>query len=253
LAELQHAFALALLDDPARLPPALFAPGAVPPGAALAMHRDTAIGGLVQALAATFPTVKTLVGEACFDQIAAAFARARPPSTARLSGYGEGFPAFLGAWPAMEALPWIEDVARLDLAIERVAAARPGRRAYAIEAGLLIALPASLTVLSLDAPADLIRDAIDAGDEEALGAIDMTLAPRWLALWRTHAVTCARPLSPPAGLFLQGLLDGRRAQRALEAAQGAAGPAAALEAIQAEVFCAPFARITRPSPEGASP
>ena len=51
---------------------------------ALQVHRNTIIGALVHALRLTYSSVDAVVGEAFFDQTAAAFAEHKPPTTARL-------------------------------------------------------------------------------------------------------------------------------------------------------------------------
>lgn len=243
LAELQALFARALLDDPDRLPRELFAAGPIAAEAALRVHRNTVIGALAKALALTLPTVAALVGEACFDQVAAAYATAHPPAEARLAAYGGQFPAFLETAPQTAGLPYLADVARFDLAIGRAAAEPLAARLIGIEPGIVLSLPVSLAVLNLNHPADRIRDAVEAADEAALAALDLAPAPRALAVWRTEAGASARPLSAPAAAFLAALLAGCSAEEALAQACAAAEPQEALAAIQSDVFAAPFAAV----------
>jgi Putative DNA-binding domain len=234
--------------------PALAA-SAIPAGAAFAVHRDTALSGLSGALRLTFPTTDALVGEAFFDQMALAFAAEQPPRHAALSAYGEGFPAFVDRYPHTAALTYIGDVARLDWAISQ-ALTKPdtdARTEIALDAAVRLSLPASLEVIALRYPADLIRDGVEADDDEALAAIDLFARPRWFAVWRAGRTAAVLPLSPPAGRFLAALLGGAGAEDALAAATIAAEPAAALQAIQAEVFASRFARIIQTPPEETQP
>lgn len=252
LAEVQAAMAQALLSDPASLPSALFASGPVPAAAALGVHRNTVFGGLANALRLTFSTVDALVGEDFFDQAACAYAAFDPPRQARLDVYGDGFPDFLDAYGPASELTYLSDVARLDLAVDRVAAAQdlPLGRLSPIDAAVALALPVSLTVLELRYPANLIRAALADDDEAGLARIDLAPNRRWIAVWRSGEGAMVRHLSLPAGAFLAALVAGRGADQAL----AAAGPSdEALLAIQAEVFAAPFAIITPLTPEGTQP
>jgi hypothetical protein len=238
LPELQQAFVRTLLDG-AALPSSVFAPASTPATAALAVHRDTVLGGLTRALALTFPTVLALIGARAFERAAIAFAVARPPRRARLDEYGEGFPDFLDEHP-QDGPACLGDVARLDFAVDRAAAAPRLSRMLPIDAAVAMAVPVSLGVLTLAHPADLIRDAVEAGQGELPAAT--TGQPRRLAVWRSHAGASVLPLTGPAARFLEAMLHGAAAEAAVAAA--GADPEAALLAIQAEVFAAPFTVIT---------
>ncbi|HEX4197431.1 MAG TPA: putative DNA-binding domain-containing protein [Caulobacteraceae bacterium] len=250
LAELQRRMAMALLRGDgwdAEAPPARRA------DAAFDVHRDTVLSVLSNALRLTFPTVDTLVGERFFNQAAHAYAAARPPRRARLSEYGETFPAFLGGYAPAQALTYLADVARLDMAVAGALFA-PGssvRRHVAIEDRIDLALPLSLTTLALRHPADLIRAAIEADDDQALAAIDLAPRQRRIAVWRDGRTAVVQPLSLAPGQFLSAILDGDPAELALaDVLAEAAAPQAALTAIQTEVFAARFAQITHtPCPD----
>ena len=245
LADLQQRTAAAVLaGDPGALPPTRRGP--IPARDAFAVHRDTVLGALCNALRLSFPTVDELVGGAFFDQAALAYVTEQPPRRARLSTYGAGFPDFLEAYPPALELAYLGDVARLDLAVRDALAAPDAgvRRLIAIDARVSLALPVSLTALSLSFPADLIRAGLAAGDDEALAAIDLAPRPRTLAVWRAGRQAVVRPLASVAGVFLSEVLDGASADEALAAVFAVHPPAAALQSIQAEVFAAPFAEVT---------
>jgi hypothetical protein len=249
LAELQSRMARALLEDPRALPIDVFAHGPTPISAALKVHRDTVLGGFSKALSIGFPTVAVLVGEAFFDQAAAAFALAHPPCDPSLDRFGDAFPGFIAAYAPAEALAYLPDVARLDQAIERAARAPLLSRLIPIDAAIALRLPVSLATLRLDWPADLIVDAIQAGGEDALAAIELERAPAWMAVWRQGEGAGLRRLSGPAGLFLQALLAGSSANDAFASAGADAPPEQALLAIQAEVFAAPSTAVVPTLPE----
>lgn len=243
LADLQHAFADRLMAG-GGIPAAIT--GTLSPEEAMRIHRNTVLGALAGALRLSHPTVDALVGEAFFDQAAAAFALAHPPRTASLARYGEGFADFLAGFAP--ALPYLADVARLDFAIERALQEEAGVRRFMLDPSVAMALPQSLMVLALQYPAAEIRGAI--GDDDALARI--TPAPRehHLLVWRDGTEARLRPAGIFTGRFLQALLAGASAPDALAAAGD--NQASTLAQLQAEVFSAPFCTIIA-NPEGTAP
>lgn len=236
LADLQGAMAQGLLTGRYGPLERQILAGPVLPSEALAIHRNTALHGLVNALRLSCPTVDALVGQAFFDQAALAFAEENPPATAWLTGYGSGFADFLDAFAFAADLPYLGDVARLDFAIEAVAAEALGRDGLQLDLGeALLTLDASVRVVPLDYPALAIRDALET-DEDALAAIDMAPRRHALALWRAPGGAAVRPLGPLPAAFLQALLGGGDIDSVL-AGGGDVG------ALQSEIFAAPFARL----------
>jgi hypothetical protein len=125
--------------------------GAAPEGFAEAapdrfrIYRNTVTVGLVDALAATYPAVLALVGEAFFRAAAREAARADPPRSPVLTDWGGGFAAFLEGFPPAASLPWLPDVARLEWAWTRACHAADAE-------------PAPLSILS-DAPPEALAAA----------------------------------------------------------------------------------------------
>jgi hypothetical protein len=210
--------------------------GAVLPGEALSIHRNTALHGLVNALRLSCPTVDALVGEAFFDQAALAFIEDHPPSGVWLTGYGAGFADFLQTYAFAADLPYLGDVARLDFAIEAVAGQALGQDGLQVDLGAaLLTLDASVRVITLDYPALAIREGLES-DEDALAAIDITPRRHSLALWRSDGGTMIRPLSALPAAFLQALLTGGDIDSVLAGGGD-------FSALQSEIFVAPFARL----------
>ncbi|TVQ41071.1 MAG: DUF2063 domain-containing protein [Geminicoccaceae bacterium] len=81
-----------------------------------AVYRNNVQYGLSRALAARFPVVERLVGPAFFRAMARVFIAASPPRDPVLLGWGVDFPTFLAGFPPVAALPYLPDVARLELA-----------------------------------------------------------------------------------------------------------------------------------------
>ncbi|TDV23307.1 putative DNA-binding protein [Paraburkholderia caballeronis] len=107
--------------------------------AAFGIYRNTVLKGSVDALAANFPGVARLVGDAWFRAAAAIYARASPPDDVRLLHYGRTFPAFLARFEPARELPYLADVARLDLLWIEAHAAPDGTHA---DPASIAALPA---------------------------------------------------------------------------------------------------------------
>nr|WP_295109098.1 DNA-binding domain-containing protein [uncultured Caulobacter sp.] len=107
----QDAFVAALAGNPSALSPWL-APGEGQAG--LSVYRNTIAKGCVDALAANFPTVLSMVGEDWFRAAAALFAREAPPASAALLDYGETFPVWLERFPPADDTPYLAGIAHLD-------------------------------------------------------------------------------------------------------------------------------------------
>lgn len=82
--------------------------------AGFAIYRNTVMKGCLDALAANYPAVVSVVGEDWFRAAAADFVRMAPPSHASLLDYGAGFADFLAAFPPAAELRWLSPIARLD-------------------------------------------------------------------------------------------------------------------------------------------
>ena len=119
LRELQEGFAAAVLAGDGVAPP--FA--TVPPerGAErLAIYRRALFANYRNALGATYPVVKKLVGDPFFHAAVDAFVLAHPSVSGDLNVYGDEFGAFLEGYAPATALPYLPDVARLEWAMDEV-------------------------------------------------------------------------------------------------------------------------------------
>jgi hypothetical protein len=119
LALFQDAFVDALYRT-AAVDPSI-APIVAQPG--FAVYRNTVVKGCIDALQANFPTVERLVGTQWFRATASLFVHRSAPTDSRLFHYGADFPAFLDAFEPARELPYLANIARLDLAWTDVHAA----------------------------------------------------------------------------------------------------------------------------------
>lgn len=135
----QAAFAAALLDPDRDCPEGLRAWNGSDPKARLAVYRNNVVGSLIDALAATFPVVQELVGEAFFRAMASVFVRRSPPRSRVLAHYGRDFPPFIAQFEPARAVPYLADVARLEAARVRACHAADAAPVSAEAVGLALA------------------------------------------------------------------------------------------------------------------
>lgn len=99
--------------------------GALPPGVTardpaeaprrFAVYRNNVIHSLSVALSRRFPVIERLVGAECFAGLARLFIESHPPESPVLLQWGGAFPGFLADCPPLAGLPYLADVARLEL------------------------------------------------------------------------------------------------------------------------------------------
>ena len=189
----------------------------------LAVYRNTIAKGCVDALAANFPTVQSMVGEDWFRAAAALFAREAPPTTAALLNYGEAFPAWLERFPPAADLPYLAGIAHLDrLWTEALFAAE----APALDAEALARLaPEVLAETRLGLHPSVRFAAFDAGLPSLWraargGAKDLEISetPETLLLVRHGEAVASRVVGAAETAFLRACRDGLTAGEAAEAA-----------------------------------
>ncbi len=82
------------------------------------IYRNNIFLSLTGVLEAAFPTVAKLVGDENFAVLAHRFIAAHPPQRPALYAYGADFAAFLAGFaPAVEELPFLPDLARVEWAV----------------------------------------------------------------------------------------------------------------------------------------
>jgi hypothetical protein len=112
----QADFAAALLDPALACPEGLHAYNGSDPTTRFAVHRNNVVSSLLDALADTFPVVQELVGVEFFRAMAAVFVRRSPPRSSILAHYGHEFPQFIAGFEPADAVPYLADMAALELA-----------------------------------------------------------------------------------------------------------------------------------------
>ena len=125
LNEFQSRFKELMLDHPKALdnPPeemaAFCAEGDIPLSARLKVYRNNIVGSLTDVMLATFPVLENLVGKDFMEGMARSFILENPPSQGCLSLYGDGFAEFIEGFELAASLPYLPDVARFELALNK--------------------------------------------------------------------------------------------------------------------------------------
>jgi Putative DNA-binding domain len=111
LRELQTQFATALLDATGE------------PNERIAIYRNTVFANYRNALGATYPVVRQLVGVPFFNAAVDAYVLSVPSTGGDLNVYGDDFGDFLAAYPHAQDLAYLPDVARLEWAVDEASRA----------------------------------------------------------------------------------------------------------------------------------
>lgn len=116
LAEIQSLFGAALVDPSQPVPEGVVAPDGGADSRRFAVYRNNVMVGLIEALGARFPVTQRLVGDAFFRELARAYATGHKPRSALLLSYGDDFPAFIAGFGPAATVPYLADMARLEVA-----------------------------------------------------------------------------------------------------------------------------------------
>jgi hypothetical protein len=113
----------------------------------LARYRNNRRSNLRGALRSTYPVVAQLVGDEFFAYLADGFIDQYPSRSANLEDYGNEFAAFIAGFAAAQTLPYLADVARLELLIEQVLTAPAA----------VVTLASATGAVTCDGPVRLLR------------------------------------------------------------------------------------------------
>ena len=189
--------------------------------AGLRVYRNNVIYSLTRALAAQFPVVHKLVGPEFFGALATDYVRQSPPVDPALTLYGDQFASFITAHPACQPLPYLADVASLELQCQLALHAADEAVLEVAQLGALppeqlatvrLALHASAFLLASHYPVDRIWAAnLDDSPEEI--RLDMSSRHHML-IYRRELQVQVVSLQPAAYALLQQLQAGCGLQQA---------------------------------------
>ena len=114
LRDFQNAFGSAVRGAPAT-PGSIYAAEPIPLERRMDVYRNNVHSSLIDGLERAFPVVLELVGQEFFRAMAREYLRGHMPDRGTLVGFGDGLPDFLDAFPPVSSLPYLSDVARLEL------------------------------------------------------------------------------------------------------------------------------------------
>jgi hypothetical protein len=212
-------FAAAVVDHAADLPAGLSVASPNAAASRFAVYRNNVMVSLVAALQSRFPVVCRIVGEDFFRAMARVFAEKHKPASPLLFLYGDDFPQFVSTFPPARGLPYLADVARLEVAVSR---------AYHAADDPVVAAPALKGITGENvASARLLRHpaASFVRSDHPVGTIwsahQQDVVPP-IRCWSSEAVLVSRPeaevrlssLRPAEASFVEALLDGDTLQDA---------------------------------------
>lgn len=215
LRELQNRIAAMSLGrlDPEALAGEVRDDHAIPAAQRLRIYRNNTLLGLVDPLAASFPVVARLVGEEFFLRMAGDFVRAHPPLRPELLAYGQEFPGFVGTYEAAASVPYLADVARLELAwnfaynaADHVPLPPQALAAFALEEleTLKLVPHPSLRFVASNWPVMAIWQAHQS-EEMPDGGIDLDAGGDMLLVYRPRQDTLIRKVGAGAFAFVMAL------------------------------------------------
>lgn len=123
LAEFQSQFKDLMFDHPDALKnapaplAAQFDTGDIALHERLGVYRNNIVGALSDVVVKSFPLLQALVGKDFLRGMAREFVLRTPPTEGCLNHYGAGFDNFIRGFKPAEKLPYLADMARLELAV----------------------------------------------------------------------------------------------------------------------------------------
>lgn len=213
----QTSFTSAILDPALAVPAGLSNPDGAPATKRFDVYRNNVAVSLSEALSTAFPVITKLVGAEFFNAMAGIYLRAHPPSSPLMMFYGEEMPTFLAGFEPVAHIPYLPDMARLELALRHsyhAADAAPvsleGMQPDALVAARLTLAPA-LRVIRSDWPIHAIYRANTEADapKPQMQAEDVLIT-------RPEFDPMLQPLTPGAADFIAALQDTKTLGEALD-------------------------------------
>lgn len=206
-----NSFAQALTASDRRPPSGL----AGPSERRFAVYRNNVAVGLIRALETRFPALVSLVGEEFFRAMAREFTLTHPPSSPLLMSFGDELPDFLAGFEPATEMPYLADIARIEIARTRAYHApdvpRLRAEAFAVLSpaefeAMRIELHPAVAVIRSPHPVWTIL-AMASGWQ--LAAVIDDWLPQAVLVDRPELDAIVRPLTTGTALFLDALAAGK--------------------------------------------
>lgn len=227
----QAYFARALLDPALPCPDGLVACNGSDPAARFAVYRNNVVVSLVDVLADIFTVTQELVGSEFFRAMAQVFVVTHPPRSRVLANFGRDFPDFVATFPPAATLPYLADVARLEMLRVQACHAADAMPLTPATIAEVLADPPGLPALRivchpsaavLHSPHAVFSLWAAHQGHPGLDSIDPA-APETALVVRVDLDVQTIRLSPAVGLFIEQLIRGADLERAVSTA-GSADP-----------------------------
>ncbi|MDX8348247.1 DNA-binding domain-containing protein [Cognatiyoonia sp. IB215446] len=113
----QATFKDTILDPQAPVPAGLINPDGQTASKRFDVYRNNVAVSLSDALETAFPVVRKLVGDQFFRAMAGVYLRKHPPKSPLMMFYGEAMPQFLTRFEPAKSVPYLPDIAKVELAL----------------------------------------------------------------------------------------------------------------------------------------
>ena len=179
--------------------------------ARLGIYRNAIAATRLRTLSESFPTVRAFVGDAFFEQLAHRYATLHPSRSGNLCDYGGQFGDFIEGSPeAIEPVPYLADVARLEWLRQRAALAAEAkpRRLRVVggnERGQRATFHPSVGALRSRFPVFTLYRWCEAPNEPAPRLED---GPECGLIWRAGGEVAQSAINPASYAFVHALLQG---------------------------------------------
>ena len=193
-------------------------------------HAESVAG---RALGSAFPTVRAMLGDDAFGQLARRFLRAHPPERGDLGEWGGALSAFIADQPGLAEWPWLADSARLDETLHRCERAEdaaldpaslallestdPARLGIALMPGVAV-LESAWPIVGIHAAHRLEGEAATAAFAALKSALAGVHEPGAAIVARDGWRAVASEIDVAAAGFMQALAAGQNLDTALDGA-----------------------------------
>lgn len=113
----QSTFVNSVMDPQTTVPQGLCNPDGTPASKRFNIYRNNVAVSLTEALETAFPVLRKLVGDTFFRAMAGVYLRKHPPKSPLMMFYGDAMPAFLRRFEPAKSVPYLPDIAALELAL----------------------------------------------------------------------------------------------------------------------------------------
>jgi len=231
LNEFQEKFTDLMLGHPAALdqPPAALAALFHHPEdklpARLKIYRNNIVGSLCDVMLASFPVIGKLTGEEFLTGMTRSFILQNPPQAGCLNTYGRGFPEFIEGFEPAKPLPYLADIARMEIALNDSYYAKDHTALSPDElatvppeklSDLNLRVNEHIHILRSDYPLQAIREFCLSENQDETLNIDQG-GGHWL-IYRAQLNSHLEPITAAEYACLKALIDGASLGEAVQSA-----------------------------------